>query len=235
MSKLILVPTPIGNLEDITLRGLRILQEADVILAEDTRVTKKLLTHYNIDKQVLACHQHNEHQQLDYFIRTISSYQMVAMVTDAGTPGISDPGFMLVRACLDAHIEVETLPGATAFVPALVNSGLPCDRFYFYGFLPHKKGRKTAIERLSVLEETFILYESPFRLVKTLEQLLETAGNRQMSVCRELTKLYEETFRGSLSDAIAYFSQKEVKGEIVIIVQGKNQFEKQSANEEFME
>lgn len=231
MAKLILVPTPIGNMEDITLRALRVLQESDIILAEDTRVSKKLLIHYNIDKPIVAHHQHNEHQQLEAFLRTIENYNQVAVVTDAGTPGISDPGFLLLRACIEKGIEVETLPGATAFVPALVNSGLPCDRFYFYGFLPHKKGRKTALEYLSNVSETFILYESPFRLIKTLQQLYEFAGERQIAVCRELTKMFEETFRGKISEAIAYFSQKEVKGEIVIVVQGKEQSEKTKMKE----
>ncbi|MCL2131021.1 MAG: 16S rRNA (cytidine(1402)-2'-O)-methyltransferase [Lentimicrobiaceae bacterium] len=222
MAKLYIVPTPIGNLEDITLRALRILQEADIILAEDTRVSKKLLTHYNINKPVLAYHQHNEHQQLNNFLSIILQHNTLALVSDAGTPGISDPGFLLIRACLQNDIEVECLPGATAFVPALVNSGFSCDRFYFYGFLPHKKGRKTSIERLSVLEETIILYESPFRLLKTLEQLKEVMGaERKICVSRELTKIYEENFRGTLTDAIAHFSAKTVKGEIVIVIEGR--------------
>ena len=220
MSKLYIVPTPIGNLEDITLRALRILRESALILAEDTRVTKKLLTHYAIQKPVLAYHQHNEHQQLANFLSLIEQHQTLALVSDAGTPGISDPGFLLIRACLQNNIEVECLPGATAFVPALVNSGFPCDRFYFYGFLPHKKGRKTAIEKLAALEETIILYESPFRLLKTLEQLQEAMGaDRKVCVSRELTKIYEENFRGTLAEAIAHFSAKTVKGEIVIVVE----------------
>lgn len=228
MAKLILVPTPIGNMEDITLRALKVLQEADIILAEDTRNSKKLLLHFDINKPIIAYHQYNEHQQLHSFIQQIQRYEQVALVTDAGTPGISDPGFLLVRACIENNIPVETLPGATAFVPALVNSGLPCDRFYFYGFLPHKKGRKTAIERLCQLEETFIIYESPFRLVKTLEQFATTIPLRQVCVCRELTKIYEETYRGTLTDAITHFNTKEVKGEIVIVIQGKNQYDKLS-------
>jgi 16S rRNA (cytidine1402-2'-O)-methyltransferase len=223
MAKLYIVPTPIGNLEDITLRALRILQEAALILAEDTRVSKKLLTHYQIDKPLIAYHQYNEHQQLSKFLSLIEQHGTLALVSDAGTPGISDPGFLLIRACLQNNIEVECLPGATAFVPALVNSGFPCDRFYFYGFLPHKKGRKTAIERLSVLEETVILYESPFRLLKTLEQLQETMGaDRKIGISRELTKFYEENFRGTIAEAIAHFSAKTVKGEIVIVVEGNN-------------
>ena len=224
MAKLYIVPTPIGNLEDITLRALRILRETDLILAEDTRVTKKLLTHYAIDKPILAYHQHNEHKQLENFISIINQHNTLALVSDAGTPGISDPGFLLIRACLQTGIAVECLPGATAFVPALVNSGFPCDRFYFYGFLPHKKGRKTSIEKLSVLEGTIILYESPFRLLKTLEQLKEVmGGERKIGVSRELTKIYEENFRGTLVEAIAHFSAKTIKGEIVILIEGKDQ------------
>jgi len=219
MAKLYIVPTPIGNLEDITLRALRILREADLILAEDTRVTKKLLTHYEINKPVLAYHQHNEHKQLSHFLTVIQQHDTLALVSDAGTPSISDPGFLLIRACLQNGIEVECLPGATAFVPALVNSGFPCDRFYFYGFLPHKKGRKTAIEKLSDLEETIILYESPFRLLKTLEELKATMGTeRKICVSRELTKIYEENLRGTIAEAILHFAAKTVKGEIVLII-----------------
>ena len=222
MAKLYIVQTPIGNLEDITLRALRILRDADLILAEDTRVTKKLLMHYAIDKPVVAYHQHNEHKQLEQFLSMINRHDTVALVSDAGTPGISDPGFLLIRTCLQNEIAVECLPGATAFVPALVNSGFPCDRFYFYGFLPHKKGRKTIIEKLSVLEETFVLYESPFRLLKTLEQLKEAMGEeRKVCVSRELTKLYEENFRGTLAEALSHFAAKTIKGEIVVIVEGK--------------
>jgi len=222
MAKLYIVPTPIGNLEDITLRALRILRETALILAEDTRVTKKLLTHYDIDKPVLAYHQYNEHKQLDHFLSIIKQHDTLALVSDAGTPGISDPGFLLIRACLQNNIEVECLPGATAFVPALVNSGFSCDRFYFYGFLPHKKGRKTTIEKLSVLDETIILYESPFRLLKTLEQLKTTMGEeRKICVSRELTKLYEENFRGTIAEAIVHFAAKTIKGEIVILIEGK--------------
>ena len=222
MGKLFVVPTPIGNLEDITLRGLRILQEADQILAEDTRVTRKLLDHYEINKPVLPYHQHNEHQQLDKYINLIQQQNSTALVSDAGTPAISDPGFLLVRACINNNIEVECLPGATAFVPALVNSGFPSDKFYFYGFLPHKKGRKTAVELLATMEETVILYESPFRLLKTLEQFKEVLEeDRQICVCRELTKIYEETVRGTTQELIDYFSKKAIKGEIVILIQGK--------------
>ncbi|MDR0368433.1 MAG: 16S rRNA (cytidine(1402)-2'-O)-methyltransferase [Bacteroidales bacterium] len=223
MGKLFIVPTPVGNLEDITLRALRVLREADSILAEDTRVTKKLLMHYDIDKPIFPYHQYNEHRQLQKYIQQIERQAATALVSDAGTPAVSDPGFLLVRACIENNIEVECLPGATAFVPALVNSGFPCDRFYFYGFLPHKKGRKTAIERLSNMEETVILYESPFRLLKTLEQFNEVlTGDRLVCVCRELTKIYEETVRGTVEEVIAYFSQKPVKGEIVLLIQGKD-------------
>ncbi len=219
-SKLVLVPTPIGNLEDITLRALNVLKTADIILAEDTRVSKKLLTHYSIDKPLMPYHQHNEHQMLQHYIGKIQTHALTALLTDAGTPGISDPGFLIVRECLKCNIEVECLPGATAFVPALVASGLPCDRFYFYGFLPRKKGRMSAMQKLQAMDDTFVLYESPFRLVKTLEQLLDTLGNRNICVGREITKIYEEYFRGTISDAIGYFGAKTVKGEIVIIVSG---------------
>lgn len=221
MSRLYLVPTPIGNLEDITLRALRILKEVDVILAEDTRTSGNLLRHYEIDKKVMAHHQFNEHQTVEPIVQRIAGGQSAALITDAGTPGISDPGFLLVRACLAAGIEVECLPGATAFVPALVNSGFPCDRFYFEGFLPHKKGRQTRLKELAALEQTFILYESPFRLVKTLEQLGEFLGNeRRACVSRELTKVYEENRRGSLGELAAWYKLHPPKGEIVIVVEG---------------
>ncbi|NLJ83074.1 MAG: 16S rRNA (cytidine(1402)-2'-O)-methyltransferase [Bacteroidales bacterium] len=224
MAKLYIVPTPIGNLEDISLRALRILKESDLILCEDTRITSKLLSHYEIVKPTIPYHKFNEHKQLASFIRSIQQHQSVAMVSDAGTPGISDPGFLLIRECIKENIEIECLPGATAFVPALVNSGLPCDRFYFYGFLPHKKGRQTALKFLSTVKETFVLYESPFRLIKTLEQLIEVCGSeRKVCVSRELTKIYEENIRGSLAEVTAYFKQKTVKGEIVIIVEGNHQ------------
>ncbi|MDR2407462.1 MAG: 16S rRNA (cytidine(1402)-2'-O)-methyltransferase [Bacteroidales bacterium] len=223
MGKLFVIPTPIGNLEDITLRSLRILQEVDTVLAEDTRVTRILLDHYKINKPVLAYHQYNEHQQLNNYIDLIHRQHSVALVSDAGTPAISDPGFLLIRACIQNNIEIECLPGATAFVPALVNSGFPSDKFYFYGFLPHKKGRKSAIERLTGIEETIILYESPFRLIKTLEELKTAFGDEHpVCVCRELTKIYEETIRGNISEVLTYFSAKNsVKGEFVIILQGR--------------
>lgn len=219
MGKLFLVPTPIGNLEDITLRALRILKEVDFVLAEDTRNTSVLMRHYEIDKKLMSYHQHNEHASAKRYVEAILTGGDVALVTDAGTPGISDPGFLIVRECLQVGVQVECLPGATAFVPALVNSGFPCDKFFFEGFLPHKKGRKTRLEFLKNLGYTFILYESPFRLVKTLEELSEMMGEGTMvSVSRELTKMFEETKRGSLTEVIAYFKSKTVKGEIVIIV-----------------
>ena len=221
--KLYLVPTPIGNLEDITLKALRILrEEADVILAEDTRTSGKLMKHYDISKPMIAFHLNNEHQQVRHIAERIANGERMALVTDAGTPAISDPGFMLVRECISMDIPVECLPGATAFVPALVNSGLSADHFIFEGFLPHKKGRQTKIRQIAENEYTTILYESPFRLVKTLEQLIEVAGNdRRVSVARELTKVFEENARGTLSEIRDYFSSKEVKGEIVIVLEGK--------------
>lgn len=221
--KLYLIPTPIGNLEDITLRALRILrEEADVILAEDTRTSGKLMKHYDISKPMIAFHLNNEHQQVRHIAERIANGERMALVTDAGTPAISDPGFMLVRECISMDIPVECLPGATAFVPALVNSGLSADHFIFEGFLPHKKGRQTKIRQIAENEYTTILYESPFRLVKTLEQLIEVAGNdRRVSVARELTKVFEENARGTLSEIRDYFSSKEVKGEIVIVLEGK--------------
>lgn len=220
--KLYLVPTPIGNLEDITLRALRILRdEVDVILAEDTRTSGNLLRHYNISKPMSAFHINNEHKVVTSFAERILAGERMALVTDAGTPAISDPGFLLVRECIRLGIEVECLPGATAFVPALVNSGLSADHFIFEGFIPHKKGRQTKINEISQNHYTTILYESPFRLVKTLQQLMEVCGpDRRVSVSRELTKIYEENVRGSLSEVIEYFSKKEVKGEIVIILEG---------------
>ncbi|MFN8715325.1 MAG: 16S rRNA (cytidine(1402)-2'-O)-methyltransferase [Bacteroidota bacterium] len=223
MSTLYLVPTPIGNLEDITLRALRILKEADLILCEDTRTSSKLLQHYDIRRPVQSHHQHNEHRTVEDIASRIESGQTVALITDAGTPGISDPGFLLVRACVKAGVHVECLPGATAFVPALVQSGLPCDQFVFAGFLPQKKGRQTRLRELAAQDRTVVLYESPFRLVKALGELAEHFGeNRRSAVCRELTKMFEETFRGSLAQAKAHFEAKTVKGEIVIVVSGNS-------------
>ncbi len=220
---LYLVPTPIGNLEDITLRALRILKEVDFILAEDTRTSRKLLQHFEIDTPLRSHHAHNEHATLSTMIDELSSGQTVALVSDAGTPGISDPGYLLLRECVRNDIEIQCLPGATAFVPALVNSGLPCDKFHFEGFLPHKKGRQTRLKYLAQLSESFILYESPFRLVKCLEQLAEHCGpDRRAAVSRELTKMFEENARGSLKELAVHFKQKKVKGEIVIVVAGAN-------------
>jgi 16S rRNA (cytidine1402-2'-O)-methyltransferase len=222
MGKLYLVPTPIGNLEDITLRAIRVLKEADVILAEDTRKSGFLLKHLGIEKKMFSHHAHNEHKTLELITERLASGETIALVTDAGTPGISDPGFLLVRACVEAGIDVECLPGPTAFVPALVNSGLPCDAFVFEGFLPQKKGRQTRLLALKEEERTLVFYESPFRLVKALEEFaLHWGGERKASVSRELTKLFEETKRGTLDELITYFREKTVKGEIVIVVEGK--------------
>lgn len=222
MALLYLIPTPIGNLEDITLRAMRVLKEVDIILAEDTRVTGFLLNHLGIQKKLWSHHQHNEHQAVQEIVKQVEEGKSIALVSDAGTPGISDPGFLLVRECIKAGIEVNCLPGPTALIPALVMSGLPCDRFVFEGFLPQKKGRQTKFLSMKEEERTMVFYESPFRLVKTLEQLMEYLGEeRQASVSRELSKMYEETKRGSLKELLEYFSQKQVKGEIVVVVAGK--------------
>lgn len=224
MSKLYLIPTPIGNLEDITLRAIRILKEVDLILAEDTRVTAKLLQHYEIKKPVHAHHAHNEHKTVTFIAEKIAAGETIALVTDAGTPGISDPGFLLIRECLKMGIEVECLPGATAFVPALVQSGLPCDSFVFVGFLPQKKGRQTKLKSLVEENRTMVFYESPHRLIKALEEFKEHFGaERKVSVSRELTKMFEETFRGTVEETIKHFSAKTIKGEIVIVVEGKTE------------
>ena len=221
MPRLILIPTPIGNLEDITLRSIRILSSADVIFSEDTRVTKRLLAHLNITNTIFSFHSQNEHRLLDRVIEKIQEVETAVLVSDAGTPGISDPGFLLVRACIEANIPVECLPGPTAFVPALVASGLPCDKFVFEGFLPHKKGRQTRLILLSQESRTIILYESPHRLVKCLGQIVEYFGaDRKICVCREISKFYEEFARGTAEEVLGHFQQKEVKGEIVIIVGG---------------
>lgn len=234
MSKLYLVPTPIGNLEDITLRALRILrEEADAILAEDTRTTLNLLRHYDIVKPMAAYHMNNEHRQVTNIVNRILGGETLALVTDAGTPAISDPGFLLVRECLKNDIEVECLPGATAFVPALVNSGLPAERFVFEGFLPHKKGRQTKLGEIAACPYTVILYESPFRLTKTLAQLVEVCGaERRVSVARELTKIHEENVRGTLAEVLSCFEQREVKGEIVIVLEGANRNKQDEGEEE---
>lgn len=221
MSKLYLVPTPIGNLEDITLRAIRILKEVDVILAEDTRKSGILLKHFKIEKPLFAHHKFNEHKALPSLINRIKGGETMALISDAGTPGISDPGFLIARACIENNIEIETLPGATAFIPALVNSGLPNDRFSFEGFLPQKKGRQKRINELVSEQKTMIFYESPYRLIKTLTQLAEVLGDdRNASVSRELSKIHEENVRGTLKELIAHFSKSTVKGEIVLIVEG---------------
>jgi 16S rRNA (cytidine1402-2'-O)-methyltransferase len=217
-----LVPTPLGNLKDITLRSIEVLQSADVILCEDTRTSSRLLQHYNIQKPLSPYHQHNEHKILQHLIDQLLAGKYFALITDAGTPGISDPAFLLVRECIKNGIKVECLPGATAFVPALVNSGLPINRFVFEGFLPLKKGRHTLLTKLANEERTMVLYESPMRLVKTLAELITYFGaNRLCSISRELTKMFEENKRGTLQEVHDYFKQKEVKGEIVMVVQGK--------------
>ena len=219
---LYLVPTPIGNLKDITLRALEVLKEVDLVLAEDTRTTSHLLNHYNITKPLAPYHQHNEHKVLQHLVNQLLEGKKMAVVTDAGTPGISDPAFLLVRECIKVGISVECLPGATAFVPALVNSGIPANRFCFEGFLPLKKGRQTLLKQLAEEERTMIFYESPMRLVKTLEEFITYFGeDRLCSVSRELTKLFEENKRGTLREVCDYFKEKPVKGEIVIIVGGK--------------
>lgn len=220
---LYLVPTPVGNLEDITLRAIRVLKEADLILCEDTRTSGILLKHYDIHNTLLSHHKFNEHQTLEPLITRLESGQTIALITDAGTPAISDPGFLLVRECVRHDIEVQCLPGATAFVPALVSSGLPDDRFCFEGFLPQKKGRQTRLNALHDEERTMIFYESPYRLVKTLQQFVEHFGaEREVSVCREISKVHEESVRGTLAEVLAHFTEVEPKGEIVIVVAGND-------------
>ena len=229
---LYVVPTPVGNLEDITLRALRILKEVSLILAEDTRTTSILLRHYDIHTPLRSHHKFNEHATSSALAQEIAAGRDVALVSDAGTPGISDPGFLLVRACVQLGVEVQCLPGATAFVPALVDSSLPCDRFYFEGFLPQKKGRQTRLQYLAQLDQTFIVYESPFRLVKTLEQLAGVCGEeRKASVTREISKLHEETVRGSLAELISHFKQTPPKGELVICIAGKESKRKEEDDE----
>jgi 16S rRNA (cytidine1402-2'-O)-methyltransferase len=218
---LYLVPTPIGNLKDITLRSLEVLKDVDVILAEDTRTSSHLLKHYQINKPLTPYHQHNEHKVLQHLIAQLQQGKKMALVTDAGTPGISDPAFLLVRECMKANVKVESLPGATAFVPALVNSGIPTNRFCFEGFLPLKKGRQTIFKKLATEERTMIFYESPMRLVKTLEEMIVYFGeDRLCSVSRELTKLFEENKRGTLLEVVNHFKEKSIKGEIVLVVAG---------------
>lgn len=223
MSKLYLVPTPIGNLEDMTLRAIRVLKEADLILAEDTRNSGKLLKHFDISTPMLSHHMHNEHKTVDGLVNRIKSGETMALISDAGTPAISDPGFLLSRSCVEAGIEVDCLPGATAFVPALVNSGLPNDKFVFEGFLPVKKGRQTRLKILAEEPRTIIFYESPHKLVKTLGHFAEYFGeDRKVSVSREITKLHEETIRGTATEVLAHYTQNPPKGEIVVIVEGKS-------------
>ncbi len=219
---LYLVPTPIGNLKDITLRAIEVLKEVDFIVAEDTRTTSHLLNHYQISKQLSPYHQHNEHKVLQHLVNQLLEGKKIALVTDAGTPGISDPAFLLVRECIKTGVKVESLPGATAFVPALVNSGIPTNRFCFEGFLPMKKGRQTLLKQLAEEERTLIFYESPMRLVKTLQEFITYFGeDRLCSVSRELTKMFEENKRGTLKEVHEHFNEKTVKGEIVMIVAGK--------------
>lgn len=223
MSKLYLVPTPIGNLEDITFRAIKVLKEVDYILAEDTRTSGKLLKHFDISTPMQSHHMHNEHKTVENIVKRIQSGEIFALISDAGTPAISDPGFLLTRACIQNGVEVECLPGATAFVPALVNSGLPNDKFVFEGFLPVKKGRQTRLKLLAEESRTMIFYESPHKLLKTLANFAEYFGeDRQISVSRELTKMFEETKRGSVKEVLSYYTEKPAKGEIVIIVEGKN-------------
>lgn len=222
MGKLTIVPTPIGNLKDITFRAVEVLKEVDVILAEDTRVSSKLLAHYQISTKMFSHHMHNEHKTVDKWVEELKNGAEIALISDAGTPAISDPGFLIVRACVENNIEVECLPGATAFVPALVNSGIPCEKFVFEGFLPVKKGRQTRLELLSKESKTMIFYESPYRIVKTLSQFIEYMGEeRQVSISRELSKKFEETKRGTLREVCEFFQQKDPKGEFVIILAGK--------------
>ena len=224
--KLYLVPTPVGNLGDMTYRAVEVLKGADLILAEDTRTSRVVMQHYGITTPMQAYHIFNEHQTLHNIVDRLLSGMTIALVTDAGTPGISDPGFLLVREAVKNNIPVETLPGATAMVPALVDSGLPCDRFVFLGFLPHKKGRQTAIKQLADEERTMVIYESPYRLVKLLEELITVLGEeRQVSVSREISKLHAETARGTLREVHGHFASKEVKGEIVVVLAGKSTIE----------
>ncbi|MDA0682407.1 MAG: 16S rRNA (cytidine(1402)-2'-O)-methyltransferase [Bacteroidetes bacterium] len=222
MSKLYIIPTPIGNLEDITLRAIRLLKEVNLVLAEDTRTSNKLFAKYNIETPLASFHMHNEHEVLSKYIARLKEGECFALISDAGTPAISDPGFLLVRECVKEGIEVDCLPGATAFVPALVNSGLPNDKFVFEGFLPVKKGRQTRLKILSDEGRTMVFYESPHRLVKTLQQFVEYFGaDRKVSVSREISKMFEETIRGASAEVVLHFEHKKPKGEFVIVVEGK--------------
>ncbi|NLI99535.1 MAG: 16S rRNA (cytidine(1402)-2'-O)-methyltransferase [Bacteroidales bacterium] len=223
MGKLFVVPTPVGNLEDITLRALKVLKECDVVLVEDTRVSGVLLKHFGIETRMQSHHKFNEHRETGRLVERLKAGETMALISDAGTPGISDPGFYLVRACIQEEVEVECLPGATAFVPALVESGLPNDRFCFEGFLPHKKGRHTRLQQLQNETRTMVFYESPYRVVKTLAQLAENLGaERLASVSREISKLYAETVRGTLGELVAHFTESAPKGEFVIVVAGED-------------
>ncbi len=231
MGKLYVVPTPVGNLEDMTFRAIKVLKEVDLILAEDTRTSGILLKHFEIQNVMLPHHKFNEHQSVDKVVTRIKGGENIALISDAGTPAISDPGFLLVRECIRSGIEVQCLPGSTAFVPALVVSGLPNERFCFEGFLPQKKGRITRLTNLQDEARTMIFYESPYRLVKTLEQFVKFFGaDRQVSVCREISKIYEESVRGTLTEVLEFFIQKEPKGEIVIVLAGKMKKEKKKDN-----
>ena len=231
MAQLTLIPTPVGNLEDISLRAIRELKESDMIFAEDTRTSQKLLHHLGIEKKLTPFHAHNEHQTLDYALKQIQEVKKAALISDAGTPAISDPGFLLVRGCIEAGIPVTCLPGPTAFVPALVASGFPCDSFVFQGFLPHKKGRQTAWQNLADESRTVVFYESPHRLNKFLEEALSFCGaERKVCVAREISKLYEEFVRGSLEEVQAHFDKTEPRGEIVVVLAGKEKEEKIKKN-----
>ena len=221
MAKIYIVPTPIGNLDDITLRAINVLKDVDLILCEDTRRSKKLLVHFEIETPLRSHHKFNEHQEVDIIIEKIKSGTKVALISDAGTPGISDPGYLIVRTCIQNNIEIDCLPGPTAFVPALINSGIPSDKFIFEGFLPVKKGRKTRLEILSKEERTMVFYESPHKILKTLNDfLIHFGSNRKVSISRELTKIYEETIRGTIHSVLQSLTEKSIRGEIVVIVEG---------------
>jgi len=231
MSTLYLVPTPIGNFDDITLRALNVLKEVETVLAEDSRVSRKLLKHFDIDKPIFSHHLNNEHRTVDHLVERIEMGEVMALISDAGTPAISDPGFLLVRACIQAGVEIISLPGATAFVPALTNSGLPTNQFVFEGFLPHKKGRLTRLKLLAEEPRTTVLYESPHRLLKLLSQLEEHCGvERKISVSREITKMFEETVRGTVVEIRQYFEEKGVKGEFVVVIEGASPVKKKKTN-----
>ena len=221
MAKLYIVPTPIGNLEDVTLRSINVLIDSDLVLCEDTRRSKILMSHYKINTQLKSFHKFNEHKEVDSIVDQIKEGKKISLISDAGTPGISDPGFLIVRTCVESEIEIECLPGATAFVPALINSGIPSDKFAFEGFLPVKKGRKTRLKTLSSEERTMIFYESPHKILKTLNDFkLNFGSERKISISRELTKVYEENIRGTVEEVISFFGDKKIKGEIVIVVEG---------------